>query len=218
MIGALNLAVLTAAVVAVSALASTAPAQDITFVDVPLGVTPRDFEAMQTGPGEPGRWQVVVDNEASGAKAVAQLSQDTTDNRFPLLIYMPTVPADLEAKTKIKPVSGTVDQAGGLVVRLVDPHNYYVVRANALEGNVRFYKVVGGKRQQIAGANLPVAANVWHELELRAQGERFTVSFDGQELFSAADQTFRSPGKVAFRTKADSVTRFDSLNIKSLSP
>jgi hypothetical protein len=30
------------------------------------------------------------------------------------------------------------------------------------------------------------------------------------------DQTFRSPGKIAFWTKADSVTRFDALNIKAL--
>ena len=81
---------------------------------------------------------------------------------------------------------------------------------------MRFYKVVGGKREQLAGANLPVASNRWHELILRARGDRFTVTFDGEELFTASDRTFSSPGKVAFWTKADSVTRFDSLVIKSL--
>ena len=202
----------------VALLISSGLAQDVTFANAPLGVTPRDFEAMQTGPGQPGRWEVVGDSSASGGKAVAQLSQDTTVNRFPLLIYMPTVPADVEVRTKVKPVAGRVDQAGGLAVRLQNQDNYYLVRANALEGNVRFYKVVGGRRQQLASAELPVSANAWHDLSLRAQGDRFTVTFDGRELLRVSDQTFRSPGKVAFWTKADSVTRFDSLEIKPFAP
>jgi hypothetical protein len=177
-----------------------AAAQDTTFEDTPLGVTPKYFEAMQTGLGQPGRWEVVGDDKASGGRALAQMSQDPTDNRFPLLIYMPTVPADVEVRTRLRPIAGKVDQAGGLAVRLLDPNNYYVVRANALEGNVRFYKVVGGMRQQLAGANLPVASNQWPELILGAQGDRFTVTFNGEELFAATDRTFTSPGKVAFWT------------------
>jgi len=35
------------------------------------------------------------------------------------------------------------------------------------------------------------------------EGERFS---DGRELLRVSDQTFRSPGKIAFWTKADSVT------------
>jgi hypothetical protein len=191
-------------------------AQEVTFADAPLGSLPKDFEAMQTGPGAPGRWQVVTDKEAAGGRAVAQVNQDRTDSRFPVLIYMRTVPADVEVSTRMRPVTGKVDQAGGVAVRLQDPNNYYIARANALEGNVRFYKVVGGKRQQLAGKEVRVASNRWHELKLRAQGDRFTVWFDDRELFSTADQTFSSPGKVALWTKADSVTRFDSLNIKAL--
>ncbi len=38
------------------------------------------------------------------------------------------------------------------------PDNYYVVRANALEDNVRFYRVVKGRREQLAGANTKVSA------------------------------------------------------------
>jgi hypothetical protein len=202
--------------IAVALLPPLGFAQDVTFADAPLGVLPRNFEPMQTGPGEPGRWEVVEDSTASGGKAVAQVSQDRTENRFPLLIYMPTVPADIEVRTKVKPVAGRVDQAGGLAVRLQNQDNYYLVRANALEGNVRFYKVVGGRREQLASAELPVAANGWHDLSLLAQGDRFTASFNGKNLFSTTDQTFRSPGKVAFWTKADSVTRFDTLHIRPL--
>ena len=113
-------------------------------------------------------------------------------------------------------MAGNVDQAGGIAVRLADPDNYYVVRANALEDNVRFYRVVKGAREQLEGANVKVTPNEWHQLGLRAEGERFTITFDGKPLFTATDRTFAGAGKVALWTKADSVTRFDRIEIKTL--
>jgi hypothetical protein len=101
-------------------------------------------------------------------------------------------------------------------VRLAMPGEYYVVRANALEDNVRFYRVVKGKREQLAGANAKMAANQWHTLVLKAEGDRFTVSFDGETLISAQDRTFSDAGKVALWTKADSVTYFDTISITPL--
>ena len=101
-------------------------------------------------------------------------------------------------------------------MRLSTPGDYYVARANALEDNVRFYRVVKGKREQLASANAKVAANEWHTLALKAEGDRFTVSFDGKALLSAQDRTFPDAGKVALWTKADSVTYFDTITIMTL--
>jgi len=101
-------------------------------------------------------------------------------------------------------------------VRLADPDNYYVVRANALEDNVRFYRVVKGRREQIEGADLKVSAQAWHTLGLKAEGDRFTVMFDGKELYTASDDTMAGAGRVALWTKSDSVTRFDRIEIKTL--
>jgi hypothetical protein len=117
---------------------------------------------------------------------------------------------------RFKPVTGTVDQAGGIAVRLQTPDDYYVVRANALEDNVRFYRVVKGKREQLASANVKVSPNSWHTLALRAEDDLFTVSYDGKELFAARDATFADAGKVALWTKADSVTYFDTIAITPL--
>ena len=47
---------------------------------------------------------------------------------------------------KFKPISGQEDASGGLVFRFRDG-KYYVVRANALEDNFRFYAYDGGRRQ-----------------------------------------------------------------------
>ena len=72
--------------------------------------------------------EVVSDNTAKGSKALAQLEADPTDYRFPLAIYLPAMIADLQATTRFKPMSGKVDQAGGLAVRLADSNNYYLTR------------------------------------------------------------------------------------------
>ncbi|MFL5267081.1 MAG: hypothetical protein ACJ8AH_10885 [Stellaceae bacterium] len=148
--------------------------------------------------------------------AIAQTSTDTTDYRFPLAVYKPVSAKDVDVSIRFKPIGGKVDQAGGIAVRLTTNDDYYVVRANALEDNVRFYRVVKGRREQIKGINTKVASNQWHTLGLRAEGEHFTVSFDGKVLFSTDDKTFAIEGKVALWTKADSVTYFDTLTIRPL--
>ena len=77
-------------------------------------------------------------------------------------------------------------------------------------------RVVAGRREQLDGANLRVSPNEWHTLGVRAEGQRFTVSFDGKKLFSATDKTFAKAGGVALWTKSDSVTRFDQFKITIL--
>jgi hypothetical protein len=200
-------------------LATTVPAaaETVAFGSAEPGALPNGFVLALTGRGSPGRWEVVEDASAEGGRALAQLSSDRTDYRFPLAIYMPTVPSDVEAVIRFKPISGSVDQAGGVAVRLQTADNYYVVRANALEGNVRFYRVKGGRREELAGKNVTVTAGDWHTLSLRAEGNDFTVSYD-DDTFPAPSCASKSrlPGKIALWTKADSVTRFDRIVINSL--
>jgi Galactocerebrosidase, C-terminal lectin domain len=172
-----------------------------------------EFTIWRTGQGAPAQWAIVADPTAAGGRAIAQTSTDKTDYRFPLAIYKSYSGKNLEVSVRFKPVSGSVDQAGGIAVRLQTPDDYYVVRANALEDNVRFYRVVKSKREQLAGANTKVATNTWHTLTLKAEGDRFTVSYDGKELYTANDATFSAAGKVALWTKADSVTYFDAFII-----
>ena len=147
---------------------------------------------------------------------MAQVDADPTDNRFPLLVWQGLSAADGEASVRFEAVSGRTDQAGGLAVRLTDADNYMVVRANALEDNVRLYRVVHGSRQQFAGADVRVSPGDWHTLGLRAEGDRFTVSFDGRKLFTARDRAIPGTGRIALWTKADCVTRFEALTVRPL--
>ena len=197
-------------------LPSVAMAQTITFADAAIGSKSKDFAYDLTGGGPAANWEIVADSTANGGKALAETSKDTTDYRFPLAIYTPAVLANVEVTVRFKPVAGSVDQAGGVVVRFADPNNYYVARANALEDNIRFYRVVNGRRQELKGFNGKVKSGEWRTLTLRAEGEKFTVSSDGQQLFTVSDKTFPGAGKVGFWTKADSITYFDKIEINAL--
>ena len=199
-------------------MAESAPAysQTLTFAGEQTGALPKTFETALTGQGQAGRWEVIEDPTADDGRALAQLNSDPTDYRFPLAIYTSTSATNVEITARFKPTSGKVDESGGVVVRWSDNNNYYVARANALEDNVRFYRVIAGQRQELAGANIRVTPREWHTLTLRAEGDRFTVTYDGKSLYTTTDKTLPAAGKTGLWTKADSVTHFGRIDINVL--
>ncbi len=179
-----------------------------------VGAMPTKFHSARTGKGAEGKWAVVADPTApSKPNVIAQTSTDATDYRFPLLIADEGSFKDLELSVRFKAVSGEVDRAGGLVFRLKDANNYYIVRANALEDNYRLYHVVAGNRHQFAGANFKVTSGEWHELRVESVGNKIICYYDGAKKIEAMDDTFKDAGKVGLWTKADSVTYFDDLKV-----
>lgn len=195
---------------ALTVATSRAEAQQTTRIDLETAA----YTGAITGSGAPALWELRVDPTApTRRKVLAQTSADKTDYRFALAILDAPAPANLDVSVRFKPVAGEVDRAAGLAVRLRDRDNYYVVRANALEDNVRLYKMVGGQRLQFAGTNAKVPSGVWQELRLKVEGNRFEVFLDGKTLYTASDATFAAAGRVALWTKADSVTYFDDLRI-----
>jgi hypothetical protein len=180
------------------------------------GALPTGFSSAVTGSGGPASWAVVEDVTApSGGKVLAQTSTKRASVRFPLCVYDGFMASDVTVSVSFKPISGTVDQAAGLVARYRDKDNYYVVRANALENNVRLYKVERGNRKQFAGANVKVPSGEWQTLALEIRGTHFRVLLNDTLLFEADDATFKNAGKVGLWTKADSVTYFDDLRVKT---
>jgi len=188
----------------------------IQFDRMTAGSPPPGFSFARTGQGTDGVWTVVADPTAKAGLVIEQTSTDTTDYRFPLAIPGNLSAKNVKAEIRFKAVGGKVDRAGGIAVRIKDPDNYYIARANALENNVRFYRVVAGKRQQLGTADTRVTSGEWHTLTLEATGQRFAVTYDGAKLFEVTDNTFTEAGGVGFWTKADSVTRFDLMAITPL--
>jgi hypothetical protein len=203
-------------------LAAGAGGQTFNFDSAKPGALPPGWTSAMTHPGGAPKWEVLKDETApSKPNVLAQTSTDKTGERFPVAI-LDQVMKDGGLSVKIKPVSGGVDRAGGLVWRYRDSGNYYVVRANALEGNVVLYSVAAGKRTPLAPKGTPpgtygvrhkVPAQVWSTLRVTFEENLFAVYFDGRKLFEVEDATFSGPGKVGVWTKADSVTYFDDFEI-----
>jgi hypothetical protein len=171
--------------------------------------------------GSPGRWLVQQD---TGGKYLAQLDRDPARDRFPVAVLSGLSTANVDLSVRFRPVSGRIDQAGGLVWRFQDENNYYIVRANALEDNVVLYKVQDGHRTDLPvrgegrtyGKKADVPAGRWSTLRIIARGPLFEVFFNGTKLFEVADTTFTGPGAVGVWTKADSITDFDDVTVALL--
>ncbi len=180
-----------------------------------IGGLPLHFSSALTGQGTMGHWEIMKDDTAPSApNTLAQTSTDATDYRFPLAIADDTSYKDFSLSAKFKTLSGKVDQGAGLVFRLQNKDNYYVVRANALENNFCLYHVIRGRRVQFAGANFKVTPNTWHAIKVEARGNEFKCFYDGQLKITAKDDTFKDAGKIGLWTKADSVIHFDDLTVE----
>jgi hypothetical protein len=190
--------------------------ESITFADVTPGGPIANFEAALTGRGQPGNWQVIADESAREGRALAQLSKERISDRFPLAIHKRINETNVEITAWFQPISGSVDRAAGVVARFVDANNYYVARASVTAHNVSFHRVVGGKHQQLAAANVFVVPGEWHGLTLLADRDQFTVTYNGKVVLTATDDTIRSAGKVGLWTRADSVILFDWLIVRAL--
>ncbi len=199
--------------IALTALVAFAQPKTFNFDADAAGKEPAGFTSYSTGGGPAGKWVVTEMNDApSGKYVVVQTDADKTGTRFPVLIADSGEYSDLDVSMKAKAISGKVDQGMGLVFRFRDPKSYYIVRANALEGNFRLYRMVNGKRLQFADANVKVAANQWHTIRVVAKGDHITCWFDGKQLIDAHDKTYTT-GKIGLWTKSDSVIAFDDLTV-----
>ena len=180
----------------------------VNFDAAAAGAPPAGWTATQTGSGQ-ARWTIERDATAPSAPNVLKQSGNAT---YPVCFKNDTGLKEGFVEVKFKPISGKVDQAGGLVWRLKDANNYYVARANALEDNVTIYHTINGQRTEKKRARMKVTTNQWHTLRVDFQGAHFVVMLDGKKALDWDDDTFRDAGKVGVWTKADSVTLFDDFN------
>lgn len=131
---------------------------------------------------------------------------------YPAIVLGDGVYSDAIITASFKPISGTEDQAAGLIFRVQDKDNYYILRANALEDNVILFKFVKGRRIGIKEGNVKVAKGVWQELRVDVRGSLIRGYLNGKLVVEATDSEFKI-GKVGLWTKADSQTCFDNVSI-----
>lgn len=205
--------------VAVCVLTATSFAADktITFSKDDLGKVPKGWTAAQTGKGEGSVWKVIEDKTAPSKSgfALAQTAEGPGP-LFNLCIADDTRFKDVEISVAFKAVKGEKDQGGGVVWRYQDANNYYIARYNPLEDNFRVYKIVDGKRNQLATKEeLKAAAGEWHTLRITMIGDAIACFLNGRKHLEAKDGAFAMAGKVGLWTKADAQTSFDQFIVNS---
>ena len=187
---------------------TTAHAETINFDRDEVGKVPAGWTAGVTGRGAP-RWAVETDATAPSKPNVLKQSGQGT---FPWCVKQDISIADGFVEVKFKPISGSEDEAGGLVWRWKDGDNYYVARANALENNVSLYYTKDGSRNTIKYVDAPVPANQWHTLRVEFSGKNIKVLLDGKPYIELQDTHITGSGAAGVWTKADSVTAFDDFS------
>jgi len=187
-----------------------------TFDGTPEGALPKDFQAGMTGKWQKTEWRV---KKVEGNTVLAHVGywEEDPDGVFPVVWVKNSKARDLRLSVRLFPVhppaavERAVHDGAGIVVRFMDPDNYYLLRAVPHETRVRFYKVENGKRSTLAGKDIDVPTGQWHELQLTARGSTFIAHFNGEKLFSHEDKTFDGSGAFGLWCKPNNVTYFDDL-------
>jgi hypothetical protein len=196
------------------------------FGKFPENRQPSGFRSTVSGSGKPGEWKVLQEEAPSALppsspkapvtsthSVLGQMSQDPTDEHFPMLVYEGEAFDDFHLTTRFKIVKGEKEQMAGIAFRIQNETNYYVVRASSLGNTFRFYKVVNGERGNIIGPQVPIPAGTWHELSLDCKGAEIRCQLDGKELMPTLTDTSFTRGKMGFWTKSDSVSYFGETKI-----
>jgi len=185
-------------------------------IKMPDGVTEQkvDFETKgiegRTQAG--GQWG--VEDFAGAPVGKKALLQRATKNEFNVIIAPAGPFTDVDVSVKFDPLSGKEDASGGIVFRFTDG-KYYVIRANALEGNFRLYSYDRGRRQLASASVKAPALGQWHLLRVVAVGDHIQGWLDGALLLDHRDSRFKS-GRVGLWTKADSITAFNDFTIRGV--
>lgn len=133
---------------------------------------------------------------------------------FPLAVYKNACPAnDLAMSVRFYPKAGRIDQAAGLAWSVAPDGSYLGVRANALEDNVLFFRVVRGKRtilETIRGTHTPT--KTWHTLKATIKGTSLVAELDGKSVLK---RKLDAPptGRCGLWSKADSQVLFDDFRV-----
>jgi hypothetical protein len=217
--------------------ASTASNLAIRFDDETIGAPSSSFEAVV------GDWTIAQGGGATGLKVDGSRWRDGTPSAnladqakrlygdryaefldgvkafafYPLSIRKDLPPSgDLALSVRFYPVAGRIDQAAGIAFAVAPDGSYSGVRANALEDNILYFKVVKGKRTVLDTIrNVPTPTKTWHTLVVELRGKQLTVRLDDTKRF---EKTLDAApvGHVGLWSKADSQVFFDDFQITSL--
>ena len=188
------------------------------FENVEPGKIPEGWKVEGTNQRGPlATWKVMKDPSApSGEKVLAMAQPNHTSGSTFNLCWTPKVSfLNGEIEVLFKANTGNEDQGGGVIWRAKDKDNYYIARFNPLEDNFRIYTVHNGNRRTLVSAKIALPAGKWHTLKIVQQDNHFEGYLNGKKLLDGENDLFPNAGGIGLWTKADAVTSFDNLTVRT---
>jgi hypothetical protein len=160
-----------------------------------------------------GSWRAVERADAPSPPHVLLQDGAGAKDDFNLALVTGVTAAEGTLIVRLRAIDGEIDQGGGLAWRAQSPRDYYLVRWNPLENNLRAYVVKDGVRRMLASDGVELADG-WHTLAVTFDDERIEVSLDDRVMVLAFDHAAELPaGRYGVWTKADARTEFDDLRL-----
>ena len=156
-------------------------------------------------------WNITQEKKSS--HLLTLLQTNASGNHFNTC-YVKSHFLDGEIQVKLKANSGRGDQGGGIIWRVQDTNNYYIVRYNPLEDNFTFYKVIDSYRHQLQNVNVALQRAGWHTLKVIQKKAHYQIYLDGSLRLEGDDSTFTNAGGVGVWSKADALSSFDDLVVR----
>jgi hypothetical protein len=137
---------------------------------------------------------------------------------FPLAVWKgERPPGDIRVSMRFYPEAGRVDQAAGIAFAIAPDGSYLGARANALEDNILFFRVVKGKRTLVDTIrNTSTPSKTWHTFAIELRGRQLSVELDGRKRYEKTLDADPA-GRLGLWSKADSQVLFDDFAVTSLS-
>lgn len=174
---------------------------------------PDGFLPMQTGNGEKMSWVVKSDDSvASKSNVVTQLSSNSTESDYSMLIIPDGGYSNFKASVKFKIISGEKEQAAGLIFRLQDRNHYFVLVADAMNGRFSLCRAEPDTLICTQDAKVTIKDNQWYTITAHVSAQGIAGYLDDKLLIQRYDKHYIS-GQLGLWVKGDSKAYFDDLKI-----
>jgi hypothetical protein len=138
---------------------------------------------------------------------------------FPLAVYKGDCTGqDLVLSVRFYPIAGRIDQGAGIAWSVAPDGSYFGVRANALEDNMLFFRVVRGKRTILENVRgVSTSTRAWHTLKVTLRGKALSAELDGKQRLKR-ELDAPASGRCGLWSKADSQVLFDDFTAIKTKP
>lgn len=161
-------------------------------------------------------WIAVVEPDVPWSKGILPRGA-TREAFFPLNVVEQQPPTgNVKMSVRFYPFAGQVDQAAGIAFGIQPDGSYVCVRANALEDNILWARIVRGKRTILDTIrDTPTPTRTWHTLTITLRGREMNVELDGESRFHKTLDDVPH-GRVGLWSKADSQVLFDDFRVEPI--